>query len=396
MTKELKALLEKRAALAKQLGDTLNTIEAEKRDNKPEETELMNKLNLDISDLNTMIEAREKLNIIDTAGFKPTKDLQDETATEYRTAFSNYLRGKGTSNDLKELRAMTSGTATAGAELVPDEFKKQILDAMLEYGILLGEAEIITTAENGDLIVPTSDDTANSGVWTAEGGTITPADFATGSKTMKAYKIATAIEVSSEFLEDAFIDVDAHISKALGIRLARTFESAFINGDGTGKPLGIIADTDTKALTSAVIDVVDDDDALALIAAIQPSARKGAKYYASDSMLMAMAGWKDTTGRPLLQTASDATVANGLVYTLHGYPVVPNYELGDATTGGEVPLLFGNPKNYWVRMVRSLKVQRGDEVNMLSDEVVFVATTRLDGKLMTANDGFAKMTVKAV
>ena len=80
-------------------------------------------------------------------------------------------------------------------------------------------------------------------------------------------------------------------------------------------------DTDTKANTSAVSLTVDNDDALALIGSLQPSSRNGAEFFASDSMIMAMAGWKDTAGRPLLQTACDATVANGLVYTLHGYPV---------------------------------------------------------------------------
>jgi len=391
VTKELKELMEKRAAIAAKLEATLKTIEAEKRDNKPEETELMNKLNSDIADLNVMIEARERLNNLDVSNIIPASNYKEDEAKEFRANFVTYLRG---GMDEKELRAMAAGTATGGAELVPTEFQKQVLAKILEYGVILGEANLITTAENGELSVPTIDDTANGGAWTAEAGNITAADFVTGAKTMKAYKATTAIVVSREFLEDAFFDVESYIADLLAIRLARTFEAAFINGDGTGKPLGIVADTDTKALTSAASVTVTEADALALIGALQPTARNGAKFYASDSMIMAMAGWKDTTGRPLLQTASDATVANGLTYTLHGYPVVPNYELGSATTAGEVPLIFGNPKNYWVRMVRSIMVQRSTEVNILNDQIVFVATTRLDGKLMSANDGFAKMTVK--
>ena len=68
---------------------------------------------------------------------------------------------------------MTAGTATAGAELVPAEFQKQVLAKMLEHGVILGEANIITTSENGELSVPTIDDTANGGAWTAEAGAIT-------------------------------------------------------------------------------------------------------------------------------------------------------------------------------------------------------------------------------
>ena len=391
MTKELKALLEKRGQLAAKMEATLSTIETEKRANKPEETELLAQLNQDINDLNIMIEARQKLNVLDTASFKPDTKSEDNAAAEFRSNFVLYLRGK---MDEKQFRAMTAGTATAGAELVPPEFQKQVLAKILEYGVIMSRAYLVPTTTNGELSVPTIDDTANAGAWTAEAGAITAADFVTGDKTMKAYKATTAIVVSREFLEDAFFDVETYIIELLAIRLGRVFEAAFINGDGTGKPYGIVADTGTKALTSTASIVVDEADALRLVGAIQPTSRNGAEYFASDSMIMAMAGWVDGNGRPLLQVASDATQANGLTYTLHGYPVVPNYELGDAVTAGDVPLIFGNAKNYWVRMVRNILVQRSDEVNILNDQIVFVATVRLDGKLMTANDGFAKMTVK--
>lgn len=390
--KTLKELLELRAKALKQM-ETL----AEERGASMDETTLatIKSFKDDIEGIDLQISAIEEMRSVAVRSSKPVEDKVADTKAEFRSSFVDYMRGKINNEQLQQ-RVMQAGTATAGLELVPDEFYRTLLDKILEYGMLFSDANVLTTANHGDLLIPTSDDTGNAGAWTAESGAITPADFVTGNITMKAYKVTTAIVVSTELLEDAFFDIETYIASALGVRLARTFESAFINGDGTGKPLGIIADTNTVAKTTAVLNVTDEADMLELIYALSPSLRVGGIVYASDAMIKAMTGWLDTTGRPLLQQNSDATQANGISMSLYGYPVKVNNELGDPATGGDVPAIFGNPQNYWIRNIRNITVKRSDELYALTDEVLWTATTRLDGKAVNANPAFSKMTVKAV
>ena len=346
----------------------------------------------EILDIDRNVEAIETVRSVAIQTAKPPEARAEAKATEFRATFKDYLRGDISNAQLQE-RIMQAGTATAGKETVPPEFLKTLLDKILEYGMLYSDAYVFTTENHGELSIPTSDDTANAGVWTAEGGTISPADMATGSATMNAYKCATGVIVSTELLEDAFFDIETYIASSLGVRLARTFEASFINGDGTGKPYGIAVDTATVNVNSAVTLICDEDDMLNMIYALSPSMRVGAKFYVSDEQRKAMDGWKDTTGRPLLQSQADATQANGTLTTLHGYPVKINLELGDPASTGDVPAIFGNPQNYWIRNIRNIRIFRDDFSRSTTDEVFFTATTRLDGKKVSANPAFSKCTI---
>lgn len=348
----------------------------------------------EILDIDKQIEGIEAVRSVAIAQSKPADTKIEDGKAEFRKAFTMYLRGQ-IDNATLEKRIMQAGTAGKGLETVPDEFYRTLLTKIEEYGQLFSDANVMTTANHGDLLIPTADDTEQAGAWTAEGGTISPEDFATDQITMKAFKATTAIVVSTELLEDAFFDIENYIAGALGVRLARTFESAFVNGDGTGKPLGITQDPNTVNVPSAVTAIVSEDDMLNMIYALQPALRIGAVIYVSDAQRKAMDSWRDTTGRPLLQINANATQANGNETTFFGYPVRINYELGDPTEVGDVPAMFGNPQNYWIRNIRNITVKRSDELYALTDEVLFTATTRLDGKPVNANPCFSMITVSA-
>lgn len=387
--KTKKELLEERAKKVKQM----ETLVEERSSNMDNETlATIQTLKDEIGGIDASIAGIEAVRSVAIENSKPVENRVEDSKKAFRSTFVQYLRGQVTNKELEE-RIMKAGTATVGLETVPDEFYQTLLTKVLEYGMLYSQANVLTTANHGDLTIPTADDTANAGAWTAEGGAITPADIATGNVTMKAYKCSTGVVVSTELLEDAFFDIETYIASALGIRLARTFESAFINGDGTGKPLGIVADTATVNTASPVATGASKEKMQAMAYSLSPTLRIGAKYYVSDEQRKAMDSWVDTTGRPLLQSQASATQANGTITTLYGYPVEVNNELGNPATIGDVPAIFGNPQNYWIRNIRNITVKRSDELYALTDEVLFTATTRLDGKPVNANPAFAKITM---
>lgn len=387
--KELEAL---KAEKVKQMETLVN----ERGSNMDQETlATVKTMKQEIEQIDLNLDAIEQIRSVAVENTKPTTQKEVDAKVAFRSTFVQYLRG-AVDNATLEKRIMQAGTAGSGLETVPDEFYRTLLDKILEYGMLFSDANVLTTANHGDLLIPMADDTGNAGVWTAEGGTITPEDFVTSQVTMKAYKVSTAIIVSTELLEDAFFDIEAYVAGALGVRLARTFESAFINGDGTGKPLGIIADTATVGVVAGADNVVDDVDMLGMIYALTPAMRIGAVFYVSDSQMKAMDSWVDTAGRPLLQPQASATQGTAVLMTFKGYPARINNELGDAVTTGDTPAIFGNPQNYWIRNIRNITVKRSDELYALTDEVLFTATTRLDGKPVSPNPAFSKCTVTGV
>ena len=321
----------------------------------------------------------------------------DDARKEIRSNFHEFLRGRHniTEKQFEEaVRFMHSGGTGSGAELVPDEFYKVLEEAILEFSDFKSDAFNFTTGDNGVLTMPSIDDTANTGAWLSEGGPIPLADASTSDRTMSVYKVGSGVKLSTELIEDSFFNIETWVARAIGTRLAKTFNASFINGDGIAKPLGILIDSTVKSIDSIASLSVTHKDAINLRYALQISSRIGGVYYASDSMIKEMELWEDANGRPLLQPSDVATQANGILYTLWGYPVKLNTELGDIVAG-DSPLIFGNPSKYMIRNVRAITIKRNEYSSMGTDEVEFYGTTRLDGKLTDTNDTFSKLVIKA-
>ena len=340
----------------------------------------------EISKIDKQVEAINELRSVALEAGKPVAVKAVEAKDELRQAFADYSRGKITGKEY-ELRANTVG---ANGDVVPDDFLKELQETILEYGMLNASARHLSTEDNGTLSIPVINDTANAGVWTAESGAITKADFVTSTKQMGAYKVATGIEVSTELINDSFFNLESYVAGALGTRLARSIESAIVTGSGTGQPLGILVDASTGSYGSAVAGVVDSTDLITAVFDLQPSSRTGANIYVSDDLMKNLTLETDSTGRPLLQTQSGATPADPVKQTLNGYPVIVNYELAAVGTGSESAFI-GNMDNYLVRDVRNITVKRDEYSGMANDMVSFYATARLDGKVISANDAFVKV-----
>ena len=56
------------------------------------------------------------------------------------------------------------------------------------------------------------------------------------------------IKVSEELLADSVFDLEAYISKEFARRIGAREEESFFNGDGKGKPLGILAAAGAKTI----------------------------------------------------------------------------------------------------------------------------------------------------
>jgi HK97 family phage major capsid protein len=83
--------------------------------------------------------------------------------------------------------------------------------------------------------------------WTAENAANTPSDETFGQVQLNAFKETAKVIVSEELLQDSFFDLEAFLAQELGERFGVLENTAYIRGDGTGKPLGLLAsDTATN------------------------------------------------------------------------------------------------------------------------------------------------------
>ncbi len=303
---------------------------------------------------------------------KPASDTKTGRASDaYKSAFWDAMRNKFS---FAAKDALQIGTDSEGGFLVPDEFEKQLIDKLHDENIIRGYATIITT-ESGDRKIPV---VASHGAaaWTDEEAEYTESDDAFGVVTLGAHKLATIIKVSEELLNDSAFNLETYIASEFVRRMATAEEDAFINGNGTGKPTGLLTTGET-GITAASATAVTADEVIDLYHSLRTPYRKNAQFIANDSTIKAIRKLKDNTGQyvwqPGLQAGQPDTILNRPILTSQHMP-----EIG----AGRKILIFGDLSYYWIADRQGRTFQRLSELFAKTGQVGFRVFQRLDGKLI--------------
>ena len=133
---------------------------------------------------------------------------------------------------------LQEGIDENGGYLVPEEYDHRLIDVLNEENIMRRLGTTITTSGQHKINIAA---TKPAAAWIEEGGALTFGDATFDQIMLDAYKLHVAIKVTEELLYDNAFHLENYIIDQFGKALANAEEDAFLNGDGTGKPLGIFA-----------------------------------------------------------------------------------------------------------------------------------------------------------
>ena len=356
-----------------------------------EDTAVYDKMEADVVALGNEIDRLEKQEALDRELSKPlnmpltgkpilqgTESKGGRASDEYKKAFWNAMRvraGEGLDPIIRN--ALQIGTDTEGGYLVPDEFERTLVDTLEDENIFRRLANVINTS-SGDRKIPVvaSKGTAS---WIDEEGAIPESDDSFGQVTIGAYKLGTMIKVSEELLNDSVFNLETYISKEFARRIGNKEEDAFFTGDGSGKPTGILATTGGAQLgvTSASATAITIDEVLDLFYSLKAPYRNKAVFVMNDATVKAIRKLKDGQGQylwqPSLQAGTPDTILNRPLYTSAYIPTI-------ASTAKSI--VFGDFSYYWVADRQGRVFKRLNELYAATGQVGFVATQRVDGKLI--------------
>lgn len=357
----------------------------------PEDTAIYDKMEADVVSLGNEIDRLEKQEALDRELSKPLntpltgrptlpgmETRRGRASDEYRKAFWNAMRTRaGEGLDPVIRNALQIGTDTEGGYLVPDEFERTLVDTLEDENIFRRLANVITTS-SGDRKIPVvaSKGTAS---WIDEEGTIPESDDSFGQVSIGAYKLGTMIKVSEELLNDSVFNLETYIAKEFARRIGNKEEDAFFTGDGSGKPTGILAATGGAQLgvTTASATAITIDEVLDLFYSLKAPYRNKAVFVMNDATVKAIRKLKDGQGQylwqPSLQAGTPDTILNRPLYTSAYVPAI-------AATAKTI--VFGDFGYYWVADRQGRVFKRLNELYAATGQVGFVATQRVDGKLI--------------
>lgn len=381
-------LREKRAKAWEAAKAFLDTKRSDNGFVSAEDTAIYEKMEDDVVSLGKEIERLERqasldrelampLNMPLTA--KPTtgnKEVKTGKASkEYSEAFWNAIRMKSPSSQVHN--SLSIGEDSEGGYLAPDEFERTLVTSLEEENIFRKLAKIINTA-SGDRKIPVVV-TKGSAIWLDEGEEFEESDSVFGQTSIGAYKLATLIKVSDELLNDSVFDIEDYITKEFIRRIGAKEEEAFLIGDGDGKPTGIFAASGgaQTGVTSSSATAITADEIIDLAYSLKAPYRKNASFLMNDATVKNIRKLKDGQGQYLWQPSLTAntpdTLLNHHVYTSAFAPVI---------AAGAKTIAFGDFKYYWIADRQGRSFKRLNELFATTGQVGFLASQRVDGKLI--------------
>ena len=310
---------------------------------------------------------------------KPMLMTEERAATktgtkEYTEAFWNMIRNRGNYGEVHN--ALSVGEDSEGGFTVPDEFERKLVEALEGNNIFRGMATVIRTS-SGTRKIPIAEDTSEAS-WIDEGEEIPESDTTFGQTMLSAYKLGTMIKISNELLNDSAFDLASYIARRFGVRMGNAEERAFITGDGVGKPLGLLDDAGAKVgVTAAKTTAISFDEVFQLYYALKAPYRKKAEFLCNEALVLQLMTIKDNNGNYIWKPGLDI----GKPDTLLNRPLKTSAFMPEVAAGNKV-MAFGDYSYYWIADRQNRTFRRLNELYARTDQVGFLTTQRVDGKLI--------------
>lgn len=291
----------------------------------------------------------------------------------YKKAFWNSMRNR---MSYEVQNALSIGTDSEGGYLVPDEYEKKLVEALQDEVFFRSLATVIRTS-SGDRKIPIVTSKGEA-AWIDEGGQFPESDDSFGQTSIGAYKLATMIKVSDELLNDSVFSIEQYISKEFGRRIGTKEEEAFFIGDGTGKPTGLFHSTGGAETGVTVANTnITFDDVMDLYYSLRAPYRNKAVWLLNDSTVKAIRKLKDGNGNYIWQPS----VKEGEPDRILNRPYRTSIYVPEIAAGNRV-MAFGDYSHYWIADRQGRSFKRLNELYATTGQVGFLASERVDGKLI--------------
>jgi HK97 family phage major capsid protein len=194
-----------------------------------------------------MEELQEKQRKIEAAVSRPGNGgaPAPDYIAEHKAKFDAFMRRGQTPEGVRmgedgiEIRAMSTNVNPDGGYLVRPELAQFVVDRVFESSPLRQVARVETIGSKSiDVLV---DDQEAGARWVNEGASGGQTDTPQlGQKEITAHKIEADPRVTTEQLQDSYLDVEAWLRDKVADRFARLQNTAFVVGNGVGKPRGFL------------------------------------------------------------------------------------------------------------------------------------------------------------
>jgi len=335
------------------------------------------------SEIQDLVDVKEGLERIETRlnrpGFERMKAGADPLSEVKKAAVTKYLRRGENALSPEEHKLLASDSDPEGGYWVDSEMSTMVINKVFETSPMRAIASIETIS--GDALeIPDDVDEADAG-WTSERATRPETNTPKiGLRRIPVHELYAMPKATQTLLDDARINVEDWLSRKISDKLARLENTAFINGNDTGKPRGILtypAGTSNpgqvQQVNSGSAAALTADGLRSLFYALKSPYVNDARWLMSRTTVEEISKLKDANNQYLWQPSLQA----GEPQTLLGH-AIERMEDMPAVAPGSLSLAFGDFRQAYTIVDRTgLRVLRDPFSS--KPFVLFYATKRTGG-----------------
>ena len=300
----------------------------------------------------------------------PQADLESK-------AFINWAR-KGQLAP-EEVKLLSTDVFPSGGLFLPASLSNRIIMKVLEVSPIrsLATVERIGAGDTREFIAEA--DVPGYG-WTSERATrdVTDADNLWKLLRITVEEMYAEPKVTQKLLDDADFDVEGWLVNAIAKQFAKAEGDAFVNGNGVGKPRGLLTHPEVGIVHTAADYVIDADAIIDLTETLPEEFDAGARFLMRKSTRAAIRKLKNTDGTVYLWQPPFGAEPS----TLCGYPITIVPDMPALAAASSVyPIVFGNIAEAYtivdkpgVSMIRDAITAKGF--------VIFYTTRRVGGDVV--------------
>jgi HK97 family phage major capsid protein len=290
----------------------------------------------------------------------------------------------------KAATGMQIGVASDGGFAVDDQFISDLQSSMMDKSEILSRITMIPTGkEYGGIKMPALDETSRAngsrwgGVtssWANEGGTAAAGKVKMRKLALDLEKLMAFVYVTDELLMDATA-LENYVMLAFSDELSFRLNDAIVNGDGAGKPLGILNSnaliTVSKEAAQAA-DTVVYENVANMYNRMPPRHRRNACWLINQELepqLQKMYLALGLSGVPVYMPANG--VSGEPYATMYGKPVIPIEQCSKLGDVGDI--IYADLSAYIGTDKGGLNMDSSIHLQFLYDEQVFRFRYRFNG-----------------
>jgi HK97 family phage major capsid protein len=296
--------------------------------------------------------------------------------------------------------ALAESGGVTGGYVVPPEFAQQLLALAEEQAIVRARAFVQPMA-SATLMFPyldvTTVQTAGTspffgGIifnWTEEAQTRTETEPQFKMLELKAHELSGYTVSSNVLLQDAAFGLEKFLFTIFARALAWYEDYAFLQGNGVGKPVGMLKCNANLQVNRQTGGTFTYQDAAKMVSRLLPSSMNNAIWVIHPYALQPLVQLADSSGR-LVWVPNVGGAQDKIPGTLFGRPVLVSEKVPTLGSTGDVNLL--DPTLYVIGDRQQLEIMASQHVNFLRNQMTWRVVERVDGqpwldKQVTLQDG---------